>query len=288
MTRILIEFFILSSVGVAAFLFVAFTIDKRLAGDGRGILSGLLVGADNRLSLSKFQGVLWTLVAITSFITLEAVNLFYGVPINTEIPSNLLVLLGMNATTLVLARSITGYTTGKGNLKVSSATSCVSDLYMTDDQKYPDVMKFQMICWTAVALAVYFIHFFSQGGGPAPVGFPDIDQSLLYLMMVGHGAYLGDKALNTSRLKITGTVPLKIVPGEPFSVLGNFPEGSTGFTLNNSIPLEILGWTSLGEGVAGTRVLIPDGRLISSTPVALSATYGGQVAGPYYVDVLLD
>lgn len=279
-------FFIISAAIVSIFLFLTFIADKIFSRGGRGMLSGLLVGKDNRLSLSKFQGVIWTLVAITSFITLKMVNVYCGVPINTEIPPNLLVLLGMNATTMVLAKGITSFTTAKGNIKLSSISSSVSDLYMADDKKSPDLVKFQMLCWTAVALTVYFINFFSQCGGEmASLGFPDIDGSLLYLMVIGQGVYLGDKAINVNKPGISGIIPLVVRPGEPFSILGTFVEGSTTFTLNKSVPLEVLGWDTSLDGLSGARVLIPAGYKITSSPAALTATTRGMVAGPYFVDI---
>lgn len=282
----LLFFFIISAVIVSVFLFLSFLADKIFSRGGRGMLSGLLVGKDNRLSLSKFQGVIWTLVAITSFITLKMVDIYCGVPINTEIPPNLLVLLGMNATTLVLAKGITSYSTARGNLKITSVSSSVSDLYMADDNKNPDLIKFQMLCWTVVALVVYFINFFSQCGGEVTsAGFPDIDGSLLYLMVIGQGVYLGDKALNVNKPRIAGTIPLVVRPGEPFSILGTFAEGSTTFTLNRSITLGIIGWDTSADGITGTRVIIPDNNKISSSPAALTATTKGMVTDPYFVDI---
>lgn len=287
MTKTMVIFFIISAMTVAAFLSLAIIIDKKFSHDGRGVLSGLLVGKDNRLSISKFQGALWTLVAVTSYISLKAVNIYCGIPVNTEIPPNLLALLGINTSTMVLARGITGYTTSRGSLKLASASSKVSDFYMTDDNKSPDIMKFQMLCWTAVALAVYFISFFSQcrSGISAPLGFPDIDSSLLYLMVIGQGAYLGEKALNINKPGITGTIPLKIRPGEPFSIIGTFAGGDTTFTVNKTISLEVLGWDMSAECLTGFRVLIPEGQKITSTPAALIATTRGLITDPYFVDI---
>jgi|GEM_PF-4579234 len=286
MSNKLVYIYGISTAIVLALLLLAFAIDKRFSPGGRGILSGLLVGKDNRLSLSKFQAVLWTMVTITSYVALKAANIYCGFPINTSIPANLLVLLGMNATTTVLARGITGYITARGSIKLTSASTSVSDLYMSDDSRSPDIAKFQMICWTIVALVVYYINFFSQCGGEViSLGFPDIESPLLYLMILGHGAYLGDKALNISRPKITGVIPLQVRAGEPFSIMGYLSPEATAFTLNKSIPLELIDWNITSDGQSGARVVIPPGAVIRSSPAALTAITGGQIIDPYYLDV---
>jgi hypothetical protein len=284
MVKTLISFLIISAGLVAVFLFLTIQLDKKFSRDGRGMLSGLLVGKDNRLSLSKFQVVLWTLVAVISFIALKMANVVCQVPISTEIPPNLLALLGINGATAVLAKGITSYNTGKGNLKTAAASASLSDLYLGDDKAYTDVMKFQMLCWTAVAVAVYFINFVSQCGTAPQMGFPDIDSTLIYLMIIGHGVYLGDKALDSNKPRISGVIPLKISCGEPFSVTGNFVEGSTTFSLNRSIPLEILGWDTSAGGTASARLLMPPCK-ITSSPAALTATTGGMITDPFYVDI---
>lgn len=285
MTKWMVIFLAISAVTVAAFLLFVIILDRKISRDGRGMLSGLLVGKDNRLSLSKFQGVLWTLVTVISFISLKLANIICAVPISTEIPPNLLILLGMNGATMVLAKGITSYATVKGNLKPVASSSSLSDLYMADDNKYPDVMKFQMLCWTAVALAVYFINFISQcGAGTSPLGFPDIEGTLICLMIIGQGVYLGDKALATNKPRISGVIPLKIRCGEPFSITGNFGEASTTFSVNRSIPLETIGWDTTAGGITSARVLLPQVK-ITSSPLALTATTSGMITDPYYVDV---
>lgn len=279
-------FYIVSVIVVAVFLIVVFAVDKKFSQNERGILSGLLVGKDNRLSLSKFQAVLWTLVAVTSYITLEMINLYYGIPINKEIPPNLLALIGLNSTTMLLAKGITSHLTNKGSLKTTSTYSSLSDLYMNDDNKNPCLMKFQMLCWTVVAMAVYFINFFKQFSGEvSSIGFPDVDSALLYLMLIGQGIYLGDKAITHHRPQITGIIPLRVRPGEPFTIMGAFVENATTFTVNNSIPLDVIGWHTTPEGIISARVLLPEGLKAIPSTISVTATTYGLITNPYFIDI---
>lgn len=278
-------FYIISVIAVAVFLIIIFTVDKKISQNEHGLLSGLLVGKDNRLSISKFQSVLWTLVAVTSYITLEIINLFYGTPINKDIPPNLLALIGLNATTMILAKGISSHLANKGNLKTTSAYSSVSDLYMNDDNKNPCLMKFQMLCWTVVAVVVYFIKFFKQFSGEVnSIGFPDVDSALLYLMLIGQGIYLGDKAISPNKPQITGIIPLSIRPGEPFTIMGKFPENATTFIANNCLPLNVVSWDTSPEGVTRARVVLPSGHKTSAT-ISITAITNGLVTNPFFVNI---
>ncbi|TYO96894.1 hypothetical protein [Desulfallas thermosapovorans] len=161
-------FFALSVISVVIIILIFHYINKRFS-PGNVFLPGLIVGKDNRLSISKLQGVLWTIVAIISYITLKLINAYCLVPMETQIPPNLLILMGLNYTTLVLAKGITGYSANKGGIKTVSTKTSFADFYTTDDDNKVDLMKFQMLIWTIAAVVVYFAHFFAQFHGDVSI-----------------------------------------------------------------------------------------------------------------------
>ncbi len=278
--------FFASSIVIVILFFIIVNFINNKVSPGNSLFAGLVVGKDNRLSISKFQGVLWTLITIISFMTLKMINEYCQVSFDTKIPPNLLSLIGLNFTTLVLAKGITSHSTSKGNIKTVSTTSSMSDLYRTDDDTKTDLMKFQMLCWTVVAVVVYFVNFFSQFRGEViSVGFPNIDNTLLYLMLIGQSAYLGDKMVNSNKVKITGTIPLVVRVGEPFSIHGNFVQDETTFTMNKRITMEVLDWSAAANGLTRANVLIPEGKKLNATPAEIIATTQGIMSEPYFVDV---
>ena len=281
-------FFAASIVIVSVFFLVVTFINKRIS-PGSTLFPGLITGKDNRLSISKLQVVLWTLIAILSYITLKMMEACCHVPMDTNIPHNLLILIGLNLTTLVLAKGMTGQAVEKGYIKTMSVQTSITDLYRADNDKTTDLMKFQMLCWTAVAVVVYFISFFAQFNGDVKnIGFPDIDSTLLYFMLVGQGAYLGDKAINKNKPKITGITPLVIQPGEAFSITGLFIENATTFTVNKAFSLEVSGWHTTPGGLTSARVVLPNnGCKVKATPVEITATTNGITTEPYFVQVNL-
>lgn len=275
-------FFLISVAIVIAFFLVVYLINKRVASGA--LLTSLIVGKDNRLSISKLQGVIWTLISIVSFITLKMLSTNCGVPIETEIPANLLILMGINYTTMVLAKGITSQSINKGSVKTTAARSSISDIYNSDDNTKTDLVKFQMLCWTIVAIVVYFLNFFAQFYGEVTtIGFPNVDNSLIMLMLIGQGAYLGDKAVNINKPKIERITPLLVSPGEPFSITGLFAQDETTFIANRTVPLKVLDWNTTVTGKVSARVSLPDNIKLTSTPVEIIATTNGLLTDPYYI-----
>jgi hypothetical protein len=75
-----------------------------------------------------------------------------------------------------------------------------------DDSGAPDLGKVQVILWTVIAVGVFLSKVFAiihcpgcpyidpqTGTATYALGLPDIDQTLMILMGLGHGAYIGKK-----------------------------------------------------------------------------------------------
>ncbi len=156
----------------------------------------LVEGADGRPSTSKFQFWLWTIVILPTFCGLYAIRLVaHGPAVDGYWPRNLLIVMGMSVATTAAAKGITvGYIasdrfikTGGQRIKKSTLTSI-----MQDDQGFPDLSKVQMLAWTLIAVVIY-IAAVVQKFHALNWQLPDIDNSLMVLMGLGHGAYSGKK-----------------------------------------------------------------------------------------------
>lgn len=190
-----------------------------------GLVSGtwnplaLVVGADNRPSTSKLQFFLWTVVVLYAYAAIWAARFWHGqTDALSNIPPNLLLAMGFSLTTVTAAKGITSAYVSSGrlvknpppsegsppNATANSATG-VSAL-ATDDDGYPDLSKIQMLAWTLVSIGVFLVAVVVQVNAATPQ-LPDIDASLMVLMGLGHGAYLGKKLVTTDVPRLTGLAP---------------------------------------------------------------------------------
>ena len=75
-----------------------------VAGDGTtGVWLGVFIDGRNKVSLSRFQLVLWTVVVLSSFLTAVLANIANGFadPLAIEIPQELWILMGISTASLV-------------------------------------------------------------------------------------------------------------------------------------------------------------------------------------------
>ena len=196
-----------------------------LIGLSSGFRAGqLVVGADGRPSTSKFQLILWTAAAVFAYVALEALRFREHVfaPMLT-VPTNLLIAMGISGGTAVTAKAIavnqnpqtpvtalpTTSAAGDGSVPESQAQvttaatakvsaemlqSDVSGILQGVDGK-PDLGKLQIVVWSGFALAVFLgrvLHAVHTHG----LEMPDIDETQMVLMGIGHGTYLGKKIVS--------------------------------------------------------------------------------------------
>ena len=168
----------------------------------------LIMGEDGIPSTSKFQFFVWTAVAVFSYIAIFCLHPQTGGFIPLEpLPTNLLIAMGISATTAVGAKAIAsqGGPPASNSTVVATATSTSGDqtLVVTeqaqklggillDDDGTPDLAKVQLVIWTMIAVAIYLFFVF-QYVAQDKRALPDIDRTLMILMGLGHSAYLGKK-----------------------------------------------------------------------------------------------
>jgi|SRR5579871_866277 len=216
----------------------------------------LIQGADGRPSTSKFQFWLWTAVIIPTFCGLYAMQmkaLGYS-SVENEWPRNLLIVMGMSVLTTAVAKGITvGYISSNRLAKTSvpdNGGGRISQIFL-DDGGFPDLSKVQMLAWTLIAVVVYLIAIFAKYHS-GDWKLPDIDNSLMVLMGLGHGAYLGKKLTSQDVIHLTSLSPNA-------AALANLPMDMT-----------IVG-TSFGDSQGGS-LLSMDGTAVTASVKIWSAT----------------
>lgn len=226
------------------------------------------MGADGRLSTSKFQFLVWTAVVVFSYAWLYAARAQTG---NTDvignIPQNVLIAMGISIATAAGAKAITSsyILSGRINKPAPAEGASASDL-VANDNDAPDLTKIQMLVWTFVAATVYLVRVAGQvdaftGCAAASCVFPDIDASLMVLMGLGQGAYLGNKLVTVDTPRITGSSPAGGGWGAPVTLAGeSFGATPQWVTINGvQVPVDSAQWKEREIVVAIPRKRPTDG-----------------------------
>jgi hypothetical protein len=201
-------------------------------------LKKLVRGADGTLSTSKFQLVLWTIVIVFSYVVMFAFHAKDSKFADLGVPTNVLLVMGISATTAVAAKGIAvsnnTTTNGAANTpppaaavvvapappdgvivaplqapvvppqaaNIPPAATGLAGLFQGDSGS-PDLGKVQLMIWTIIGIGIYLakVHYqLNNYTPPTPPAFartmPDIDQTLMILMGIGHSAYLGKKIVS--------------------------------------------------------------------------------------------
>ena len=166
----------------------------------KGGFSSLYEGADGRLSTSKFQFFLWTIVVLFSYAAIYTLKLLPPAPHFdpiSSLPENVLIALGMSVASASAAKAITvSYVNTNRIAKSTNKKESKFGEIFEDDAGIPDLSKLQMLAWTFIALATYVIAVAHNISTQNPE-LPDIDKSLMVLMGLGHTAYLAKKAVSS-------------------------------------------------------------------------------------------
>lgn len=174
--------------------------------NGSWSIKQLIEGADGHPSTSKFQWFLWTVVALFSYVVLYAAQAANGnFAALANVPDNLLIAMGISSFSMVAAKGITVSQVESGQivkLQAAPGTATLGSV-LKDDAGYPDLSKIQILAWTFIAIVVFLVQVFNtvktpSATTPYTLVLPDIGSSLMILMGLGHGAYLGKKLVSTS------------------------------------------------------------------------------------------
>jgi hypothetical protein len=176
----------------------------------------LVMGEDGQPSTSKFQMLVWTAAAVFSFLAIYQIRFSSGFGQDLPgTPTNLLIAMGISVVTAVSAKSIAVSSQAKSAAATAAAAAAGVPLaapppslsgIFADDSGLPDLGKVQVVLWTVIAVGVFLSNVFALIHSPGsphvdpqtkivtyPLGLPDISQTLMILMGLGHGAYIGKK-----------------------------------------------------------------------------------------------
>jgi len=184
------------AVGVLLVIYLVVVVFTRDRKNKKWHLNPIYVaeGADGTLSTSKFQWLVWLVVVLFSYVFLWVLRARQGnYEAISDVPANLLAVLGFSTVTAVGAKGIT-----VGYLKSGSTSKPDDDNakggLLVDDDGTPQLAKIQMLGFTVIAVMIFLVAVFHQSRGANPTAeLPDIDGSLLVLMGISQGGYLGKK-----------------------------------------------------------------------------------------------
>lgn len=205
----LVLWFVIAIVFAAAFFWVA--VRTALLRDSEPLIEGKtpMKDTDRAYSLARVQMAVWTVVVLYSFLYVWCLTREF----NGTIPPSALILMGISAGTLATAAGVDSQKlkTNKQNLEEKKAKPaaqqtpalqseiialetqthvCKSEGFFLDiltSAEGSSLHRLQFVVWTVALIAVFVVGVWND------VTLPDFDATLLGLMGIASGAYVGLK-----------------------------------------------------------------------------------------------
>jgi len=261
----------------------------------------LVKGADGAPSTSKFQWFLWLIVIIFSYSVLWVLRAKQGNwSAISEVPANLLAVLGFSTGTAAAAKGITsGYIQSGRVAKTTAAQKAAAPAaagapaqqpapsaggILQDDTGTPELAKIQMTGFTLIAVGIFLATVIHQiVANPVITTLPNIDSSLLVLMGISQGGYLGKKLVTFGTPVLYAPNPAQAPARTPVTLPGaNLGSSSSGNQLTmDGIPIASTSWVASSIGFTvpdnnpGTGAAWPAG---TTTTVQLGVSVMGQTS----------
>jgi hypothetical protein len=206
------------------------TLFAAVAGDGvTGTWRGLLIDERNKISLSRLQTTIWTLLILSALFiaALSNVRLGQADPLAIAIPTTLWMLVGISTTSLVGSPLVLSTKKGRSantneiqqtlnllaqqNVNIGSVANLGqvivntnpknarwADLFTgeeTGNAAQFDLAKIQMFYFTFILVLVYAVTLGLLFEQPETIisAFPDLSQGMLTLLGISHVVYLTNK-----------------------------------------------------------------------------------------------
>ncbi len=221
--------------GLVAWLIVAALMAVCFVTIGRGttgLWAGLLIDPRNKMSLSRLQLSLWTVLILSTFLTVAMFNIRKDPnenPLNIEVPPEVWGLLGISTTSFVAAGAIksqkkdikvdveakekttramdgVGENSGKlaepqGALVAYKAPDCasVSVLFKGDEvisAAYFELSKVQVFYFTLIVVFAYAAEVGAMLYGDRSIfALPELSTGIVALLGISHAGYLSSKSV---------------------------------------------------------------------------------------------
>jgi hypothetical protein len=272
-------------IGIA-FLLVLYGVTALITRHWR--LRDLLNGFDGFGSTSKLQWFLWLIAILFGYVAIWVLRAEQGnYSALTEIPVNLLTVLGFSTGTAAAAKGITaGYVqTGKVAKTgvAANPTPATTGGIFQDDSGGPELAKIQMIGFTIIAIGIFLATVIHQiVTGDIKDSLPNIDSSLMVLMGISQGGYLGKKLVTFGTPVLYPPNPISGPVGTPITLNGSGlgAQQSNSQLMLNGAPIPATDWSA-----AVIHFLVPaedpaTGVAWANLPkvVPLAASMTGQVS----------
>jgi hypothetical protein len=223
------NFIPLSTILALAFLVLIWLLNRILV---KKSIFDYIYGQDGRPSTSKFQFFVFTFAFVFSFAVLH-IYLWYVTGffrLIDGVPQNILIAMGFSCVTFVGAKAITTSNLSAGKIVKQTLTGKTNWMSLVcDDNDNLDFSKFQMLIWTLVAVLVFIFqtygiiddikikplppdyvkHHIDAVTGNYTFEMPDISTSLMVLMGLGQGTYLGKKLIIAPIPVLTAIIVVK-------------------------------------------------------------------------------
>jgi hypothetical protein len=197
-----------------------------------GVWRGVLIDSSNKISLSRLQMILWTVLILSGFLVAVLINIHRGEsePLSITLDKQLWALMGISTASLVgspliknskkserpnaaaeaKAKAVmadhgidTASVKAEGKILVNEKPedAAWTDIFKGEESgngAYLDLGKTQMFFFTLVTWSVYAIALgdhFMKNVAQGISGFPVVDGSMVALLGISHAGYLANKAV---------------------------------------------------------------------------------------------
>lgn len=180
-----------------------------VAGHGiTGLVRGVLIDDRHRLSLSRLQMLLWTVLVLSGYLAAALANIGRGAPrpLDVAVPSELWLAMGISTASLVASPAALAYKQRKRPGQVETMPlqedSGWADLFRGEevtDSHHLDLGKVQMFLFTVVVVLAYALALGDMfASREAFATLPALDDAVVSLLLISHAGYLAKKALPTA------------------------------------------------------------------------------------------
>ena len=169
------------------------------------------------VSLMNLQLTLWTIVVLSMLTGLFVARLVDdpGTALDFEIPPELLLVMGISASSTVLASTVTKDPSGTDAAAAATPAAAAAKPRIRDamappddDTKQPEITRVQNFWLTFIVVAAYvalgIATFADTGDADRFKSLPELSGGVVALLAISHGGYLAKKTADNSR---NGTDP---------------------------------------------------------------------------------
>ena len=210
---------------ITLLLLAAFAV---IAGQGvTGYWWGIAIDDRNKVSLSRLQMIIWTIIVVAGFLSAALANInnpATTTPLDITVPEQLLWLMGISTTSLVgspLIKSTKSEGIIHGN--ASPADARLVDMFMaevTGSETRIDLAKVQMFFVTLVVMIAYGVAMGTELSSEAVITtLPEIAGGVVGLLGISHAGYLSAKGISGNNAAAAQPTPgsTSEASGEPAS-----------------------------------------------------------------------